>query len=608
MAKGFPCPNPTCAHLFSPSDVAGAASVECPRCGTIFELRSSTPPAALANAGSSQATPKPPPARPAKGPAASSKPKPRTASPATNDKTEMMTSQSVARESSKPASKPGQPPTAPAKPAGTKAPPASPSASGSKTLSAGRPGPGPVVPSEKRTGKPAAPVLPALQASLPASEPEAASPTVAMPVSPVGSSPGVPLAAAVDQADVGTIPLASPIGAEDGPSELPDMTSAPPRKLVRRRQVKRKRNVLVLTTLVILVLTVVTLGSWGFYRLAIWFVAEVASQPSGPVHESDLYNYSFVFPDDPWRRDDSVKRDLRVNLLGMRRTDPNAWMALGGQDYKTRTPRDSEVVDEAVRKLRSYFQEPEYEQREDVELAGKRAQRLVFTGFDPNSVQMSGEAYLLTYNGFAYWFFTWAPIEHIQQVEEDFSALRKGFGLLKYREGWTERLPKPRPYPGTRAAYSLTDNQELWQKHDQPTDFDPEADLALEGKDRIESKDVDKMAQVLVLVLKAEDGQKPEAIARSYIVEQQKKLYDGTSVEVVKERGELREGPAKVGDVRGHVARLHVKNSDTRERFMILATVSRGEHIICIHCECDWKRRDLWDRDFAQLLDTFRLR
>jgi hypothetical protein len=49
MSYGLPCPNPACEHTFPPAAVKGAASLTCPRCGTVYQLRAgATAPAAPA--------------------------------------------------------------------------------------------------------------------------------------------------------------------------------------------------------------------------------------------------------------------------------------------------------------------------------------------------------------------------------------------------------------------------------------------------------------------------------------------------------------------------------------------------------------------------------
>lgn len=44
MPAGFPCPNPTCAHVFPPEAIQGATSLKCPRCGSTFNFRAKAAP------------------------------------------------------------------------------------------------------------------------------------------------------------------------------------------------------------------------------------------------------------------------------------------------------------------------------------------------------------------------------------------------------------------------------------------------------------------------------------------------------------------------------------------------------------------------------------
>ena len=62
-------------------------------------------------------------------------------------------------------------------------------------------------------------------------------------------------------------------------------------------------------------------------------------------------------------------------------------MALSFKDYMKRLPRDAERIETALRKLRSYLGNVEYEAQpksEDVTLAGQPALQLNFTGETPS--------------------------------------------------------------------------------------------------------------------------------------------------------------------------------------------------------------------------------
>ncbi len=404
------------------------------------------------------------------------------------------------------------------------------------------------------------------------------------------------------------VPLATPV-AVDRSSGI-DFSLSRPRPLSRGRHTGRSRRGVWLTLLAVLVLGgAIGVGWWQFHSGApiLPVLSGTGGQtPTGSVHESSQFNYRFSLPPAPWQQVQDTRVAVKANLLAMRRTNPDAWMALAAQDYKDRTPRDAEVIDEIIRRLRGHFQESlEYEPAGDAELAGRPALRIIFQG-TVHDVLMSGECYLFRNRGLAYWFMTWAPSDHVQEHQKEFAELRRGFALLADRDDWVEKKPKLITYRGTQAPYSLQGREDLWQKREPAVEYDPAADLALHANDRVASRDMDKTAQALVLLLKPQEGQAPQTVARSYFDEQQKALYPKTRSEAATDRVNLEGQPAKIGSVAGHISRLHVFNSDTRQRYVVLAVAPDKEHIIVIQCECDWKRRSLWERDFEELIATFR--
>src|SRR5262249_38284533 len=95
---------------------------------------------------------------------------------------------------------------------------------------------------------------------------------------------------------------------------------------------------------------------------------------SSRVHESSQFNYRFALPGEPWQSDDATRVAIKANLLVLRRSNPDAWVALAAREYKGRMPRDGENVEEAVRRLRGYFNESlEYESAGDAQLADRPA-------------------------------------------------------------------------------------------------------------------------------------------------------------------------------------------------------------------------------------------
>jgi hypothetical protein len=318
-------------------------------------------------------------------------------------------------------------------------------------------------------------------------------------------------------------------------------------------------------------------------------------------------NCRYTFPGGKWKLDDKVRMFGVAQLLALRRTEPNAWIVLAARDYEKRAPRDGEMVEEAVNRLGSYFQGLEWELRPDEDWAGQRAQHLTFQGA-VNQVVMTGDCLFFTSKGLGYWLTTWAPASEADTTREELHNLRQGLALLKEREGWQEVPPAMRTFEGHQVRYTLRGAEELWKEWPNPKDVETAADLVLQARDRVEAKDIDKMAQVVVLVLpKQPDLTKAAHAARAHLDEQQKQLYPMTTLDVVRDQEGPQDRDAPIGDVPGRLTKYRVKNSPDRQRFVVLAVVQQPEHVLAIQCECDSKRRSLWEGDFKQLLGTFRL-
>lgn len=324
---------------------------------------------------------------------------------------------------------------------------------------------------------------------------------------------------------------------------------------------------------------------------------------TGRVREVPQFNYRMQLPDEPWRGDETTKTALKAHLA-MQRINPAAWLAVTAHDFsKTGTPRDAEMVDEAVRRLRGYFPNTlNYEVKDDLQLGGQRGQRLTFDGTGPDNTPMRGEGALLAHQGIGYWFFTWAPADAAAQAQKEYGDLRQRFSLMNKRDDWTEKRPTPQTLTGTKLTYTLQDPDDIWKKQGTPTFFDPTADMALNATESTNARDVDRIAEVLVLVLKAQPDRKPEAVARTYYEAQQRKKFPKSTFTVLSDRDE------PIGAAAGHLTRLQVTNAPDRERFVMLAVVPRGEQLLVFQCDCDGKRRSLWERDFNLLLASFRVK
>ena len=165
---------------------------------------------------------------------------------------------------------------------------------------------------------------------------------------------------------------------------------------------------------------------------------------------------------------------------------------------------------------------------------------------------------------------------------------------------------------GTKARYHLTFAKELWTRKPSAQDYDPLADLVLQGDepDPDRKKISSKTANLLVLVLpKQEDLQAATAAARDYLQKREEKEYEKTQIEVVKDKnGAAVDRNIDIGNERGHLSKLRVKNTEDLERFMVVAVVNRPDGVLLLVGDCLWDRHDFWDQEFMPLINSLRVR
>lgn len=336
----------------------------------------------------------------------------------------------------------------------------------------------------------------------------------------------------------------------------------------------------------------------------------VAGNPTRPEsslgrHVSKNFNYSYDFPPG-WRMDGDTKTAIGSNLFVIRRSGPDAWMTLMAKEYPT-TPRDGQMFDEFYRRMEKHFTDLEYEQHPDGQLDGQRALRFVFQGKVKDVGLVVGEAYLMVYQGIGYALLTWSPAEDVPQAAREYDDLRLRFNTQKNRETWVDNR-QPGSFQGTKAAYTLRDNQGVWKKNADYMELF-KADLALEAIDPTIADARTNTAVILVRVHpKQANLTAAAALARSELVKEHKKDYPATKMEVIAGMAGHLDRDGLVGDQQGHVTKLHVINGANRQRFVVLATAPLAEGTVVFHGECPWERRSLWERDFDQLIATFRLK
>jgi hypothetical protein len=356
--------------------------------------------------------------------------------------------------------------------------------------------------------------------------------------------------------------------------------------------------------------------------LAVWAGVKIRSSlpeaAEDPVY-AEAGNCRFDFTNlDPWHRDERLQRRLHVNLV-LSRSSPRSSMALLFKDYKTRTPGDAEMVEMALGKLGSYFSalEREVKPRDaDSKLAGRPTLRMEFEGNDPDSVAMFGECRMITWQGYGYWLFFWAPNDDDRdRVSTEWVPVRERFSLLNRREGWVERPRARQRINGKKIRYSLSYPRDVWGP-EEAADHDPLADIVLRGDEPDSQRNpvpplerhASRVAWLKVLVLpSAENLTAASKAAHDYLLQRQKEEgYPDTRIEAVPDKTASGERKANIGAVRGQLSRLHVINGENQERFVLMATVVRQEGVLVLLGDAPWERRDFWEQELLAIFNTLK--
>lgn len=471
---------------------------------------------------------------------------------------------------------------------------------------------------------------------------------VAAPPPPPAPTTVTPTAYPVAQPVVAAPPVARPVGDDNpvGTTFPPPVPDAPAASAdlafdqsstgaaagFRRRPPRRKRRGLsgiLVGVVAVLALPVICgglVGAAGWY-LGYFQGESVQDIPDVP-DPAAAGNFTYRKPGPAWQQDKDLQLKLKLHFA-MKRAQPDDHFALYFRDYKTRSPSEAELREEAVTRLKAYLPEtPEMELRpagDKATLGGRPARVLDFVGADDKSVLMNGECYFLTFQGYAYWFFTWGPASEVDAIKPEWEKVRQGFNLGNNRPGWQEtpRVTEvARSSSGSKLRYQLNAVKGLWKAEALDTvetraQFD-KADLVLVGTYPGDPKATVRAASsttAQVVILEDKPKELPDAIAtaRAFLLERLKGkseggeyTYPNTKVDFVQDKT-LRsiDDPIGKGMAKGQVLKLLVENDKDRYRFVVLRVMNLPQGVVVLWMECDNRFRDYWDPEFMALLETF---
>ncbi|HVS36256.1 MAG TPA: hypothetical protein VMS17_11865 [Gemmataceae bacterium] len=481
-------------------------------------------------------------------------------------------------------------------------------------------------PAPPKAAVPAKPAAPARPAAKPAAKPPAL--PIAKPVAAPPAQPPPPVAP--DVAPV--IRLATPVTAVEA-APPPGLAFASQSDVVLRPP-KRRRALP--GWLIALFLVVGVFGGMAALLFAAWMLPRGWRSPgddsSGQNEErralAQQGNFRIDPAGKPWERDPKARLGADA-ALAYRRSGPASFMALAFRDYKTRQPREAELIDEGVNRLRGNMTDVEYavQPKDDkAQLGGQPGVRFEFQAEDRDHVPVHGECVAATSRGVAYWFFTWAPLDDADGLRDEWAGLRSKFALENKREGWTEKPPNLLTAQGDKLPYKLDyagyDREKkkdgLWEKQDRDG-YDPHADLVLLGYDPKddEPRSGQKAAVVQVLALSsAADLTAAVKEAKDALLEIEKEktpggdgyLYPSAVLNDVGDKALADAGPdVTVGAFKGRISKFEAKKSADHSKYVVLAVVRMDSgDALAVVCECGWERRDFWDQEFTALLAKLR--
>jgi hypothetical protein len=361
-----------------------------------------------------------------------------------------------------------------------------------------------------------------------------------------------------------------------------------------------------------IILSVVLPGAAGAMVCGVvWLILNSkAKDPDKPgAQKTEIGHGTFVIPPGLWHEHRGAVNGLQVNFALLRK-EPASSLALLHRDYKHRLPTEAEMQDVALSRLRRYFKPMEWERKTKPKgmLGGlPPAMVLVFEGTDPDNVTMSGEVWAVADRGIGYWFFTWCPMVQQGKGSAEWEEIRSGFSLPNTGEPWTETPRDSETVSVGDLPFEIRFVKGLWQNIDGTEKWDANAKIVLLGNDPTESKYAGKAANFQIIVLeKAQSLKEAADKARQYLLKGQKEEYPETVIEPIQEKGAKDTNTeTKIGSEPGELFKLHVRNSETRERYVILGVVQAAENTLMLMGECDFARKDFWDVEFLPLLNGF---
>jgi hypothetical protein len=351
-------------------------------------------------------------------------------------------------------------------------------------------------------------------------------------------------------------------------------------------------------------------------------IMKVTSKPEVAKGESGqqlrAHNLSFEQPGDPWAIDDDTRAKLGPPMiLAFKRTEPDAFFAVGARDYDRREPRPSDLRTLAYAVIDRNFANNEKTQLEGMNLLGLSASvAFRFRGENKDGEMVEGLCFATSYKGIGYWTVSWAPEREAEGQAAAFEALREKLKLDKNRDKWNATELPVRTFGGHAAQYQLLDGEDVWKepepKERPASGEDPAGDLLLTARVKTPGRDVAAEATLVAILLDAGGGD-PLAQGRKYVEDHYaaliKQADDKLVPKFLERTGEPQGDPvSNTVETPTQVVRMQmtVQGASNFSKLVVVSAAKIGDRVVVVHGSCGWNDRELFESKLAQIAGSLR--
>ena len=354
-------------------------------------------------------------------------------------------------------------------------------------------------------------------------------------------------------------------------------------------------------------------GTMIFFRLT-----QKPNQVGGETGQQlRAHNLSFEVPGNPWAIDDDTRAKLGPPMiLAFKRTEPDAFMAIGAKDFETREPRPSELRSAIDRLMERTFEDVSRTNIPDAVLMGQPTVAAFTFRATLKDTRVAGLVFATSYKGIGYWSICWAGEREADEQSATFEAIREKLKLDKNRENWTAKEHPVRTFGGHAVSYQVLDGEDIWKEpdaKDRPaTGEDPMGDLLLAARVKQKGADFYEEATLVTLLLDS-DGSDPLVQARKYVEARREEEVKAAGEKFVPKflvRSGNPEGdpPSNPVDTPTPAVRLQmtVQGASNYSKLLVISAIKVGDRVVAVHASCSWGEKDMFEAKLMQIAGSLR--